>query len=95
MQGLHSEINQTIAATPSSRLSIIILTFLLAASSMVTVTDTPSFPEMTCKGGGGGTCPPGNAPFFDFGPIDETKCHSGNIDLRWWELFKNFWDDGV
>jgi hypothetical protein len=71
----------------STRLSIIILTFLLAASSMAAAADTPSFPDMTCKGSGSGTCTanngycyytctPGNAPFFDFGLIDETKCHS-------------------
>jgi len=54
---------------------------------MAAATDTPSFPDMTCKGSGSGTCTanngycyytytPGNTPFFDFGLIDETKCHS-------------------
>jgi hypothetical protein len=78
---MHSKITPPIAAMPSTRLSIIILTFLLAASSMAAAADTPSFPDMTCKGSGSGTCTanngyyctPSNAPFFDFGPIDETR----------------------
>jgi len=57
----------------STRLLIIMLTFLLAASSIAAAADTPSFPDMTCKGSGSGTCTPGNAPFFNIGPIDETK----------------------
>jgi hypothetical protein len=72
-----SKITPPIAAMLSTRLSIIILTFLLAASSIAAAADTPSFPDVTCKGSRSGTCTPGNAPFFDFGPIDETKCHSG------------------
>ena len=84
---LHSKITSPIAAMLSTRLSIIILTFLLAAFPIATAADTPSSPDMTGKGSGSDTCTanngycyytctPGNAPFFDFGPIDETKCHS-------------------
>jgi hypothetical protein len=56
---------------------------------MAAATDTPSFPDMTCKGSGSGTCTangycyytctPGNAPFFDFGPINETLVATNNL----------------
>jgi hypothetical protein len=29
-----------------------------------------------------GTCTPGNAPFFDFGPIDEASCRSDPASKR-------------
>lgn len=56
---------------------------------MAAATDTPSFPDMTCNGSGSGTCTanngycyytcaPGNAPFFDFGPINETLVATNN-----------------
>jgi hypothetical protein len=66
----------------STRLLIIILTFLLAASSIAAAADTPSFPDMTCKGSGSGTCTPGNAPFFNIGPIDETKYDPDSASKR-------------
>jgi hypothetical protein len=68
----------------STHLSIILLSFLIASSSMVSAASTPSFPDMTCGGSGIGTCTandgyclyncvPDDAPFFTFGPVDETK----------------------
>jgi hypothetical protein len=89
---LHSKITSPIAAMLSTRLSIIILTFLLAAFSIATAADTPSFPDMTGKGSGSDTSTPSNAPFFDFGPIDETKCHSRpciNGDARQRDLHRH------
>jgi hypothetical protein len=77
----------------STRLLIIILTFLLTASSVAVAADTLSFPNIACKGSESSTCTEnngccyytrtlGNAPFFDLAPIDETKCHSDPVSKR-------------